>query len=389
MSGIAVMRALLLASDPLVAKVPADRVVAGDLPKGTVIPAITIEQVSSVDRRPVRMMPVQRVTDRVQVTVHAQDAVERLKLIGLVRRAAAGKLGDFDLVARVSVQTDGQGPDFTGPTGIKMRAQDFMVSYNEETSVAAAPVHDEDALALWARRSVAATDAEMAADDEYIRGLKEDGIWAKLDLLKIRPQRDEQAARLDYVNAAFDDIAVNSPTFLRGQGFIGDQIAAYLDSGFDPAAYPSAKYKAADAHLGVWLGTDISSGTQFDVGHSRAMIAGRNGAVAIVRSNQTAALNVALAVPTSIGFFCWTRRDANGFWTVKDDGVPVYSAQVAAGISLNQTLLSLAARTSGGVPANFSGRLQLAMMSGAGLTDLDLANFHARTKRRLQLAGAI
>lgn len=133
MSGVVILHTILTANAALTDVVPADRIIGEDLPDKTDIPAISIETVSSVDRKVVAPGALRRVTERVQVTVHAKDSTQRLALIGLVRRAAAGVLGHFDEFTRVSVQTEGQGPDFTGDTGIRMRMQDFMVSFNENT----------------------------------------------------------------------------------------------------------------------------------------------------------------------------------------------------------------------------------------------------------------
>jgi len=132
MSGIAVVQQLLVAYAPLTAVVPASRIVAEDLPLDMDLPAISIAQISSVDRKVLKRGDKRRVTDRVEVAVLARDASERLLLVGLVRRAAADFIGDLDEVTEVSITTDGQGPDVTiEPPGIRTRSQDLLVSYNE------------------------------------------------------------------------------------------------------------------------------------------------------------------------------------------------------------------------------------------------------------------
>ncbi len=132
MSGIGVLRTLFLAHGPLVAVVPDARIIGEALPAGTQLPALSLEIISSVDRRPLKIGGTRRVTDRVQVTVHTNDASQRNQIMGLVRLAAAGAIGDFGTATAASVQTDGQGPDTTDPeTRIRTRSQDFLVSYNE------------------------------------------------------------------------------------------------------------------------------------------------------------------------------------------------------------------------------------------------------------------
>jgi hypothetical protein len=132
-SGIVVIRALLVAHAPLTALVPESRIVADHLPQDTDLPAISVLSISSVDRKVLRPRAKRRVTDRVEVSVLARDASERLSLVRLVRSAAADRVADFDELSEVSVTTDGQGPDVTTETGIRTRSQDFLVSYNEAT----------------------------------------------------------------------------------------------------------------------------------------------------------------------------------------------------------------------------------------------------------------
>lgn len=300
----------------------------------------------------------------------------------------APAVNDIVTLADGSVHTI-QGLETLAPAGI-----DIMHDCRIRAGAAfgAEPVYDADAVALWSRRLVAPTEAEKAADHELIVGLKTDGVWAKLDLLKIRAQSNEQAARLDYVNPAWDEVAINSPSFLRNQGFIGDALTSYLDSGFDPGAAPGAKYKQADCHMGLWLGTDIGSSSQYDCGHARSLILGRNGTngnTAAIRANQKGGVNYRLPAPTSIGWLCWTRDNALTFKAVKDDAAPTTLSQAAAGLAINQTFLSLAARSAAGAPSNFSGRLQRVMHAGGNLSDAQLAALYARLKRRLEQAGAI
>jgi hypothetical protein len=133
MSGIVVMRAVLAADAPLVAACPADQIVADDLPIDIALPALSVTLISSVDRKVLQRGSVRRVTERVQVTVMARDATERLELVALVRSAAAARIGDFADVADVSIQTESRGPDMTTEGGIRVGMQDFLVSFNEAT----------------------------------------------------------------------------------------------------------------------------------------------------------------------------------------------------------------------------------------------------------------
>lgn len=133
MSGIEVIREILCADAAVLALVPEDRIVADVLPEGVALPALSIEHIGGVDRKVLKPGVKTRVVDRVQVMIHAADATDRLALAKAVKRAGAGKVGDWAGVTEVSVQTDGQGPDLTSESDVKMRPQDFLVSCNELT----------------------------------------------------------------------------------------------------------------------------------------------------------------------------------------------------------------------------------------------------------------
>lgn len=139
MSGLVVLRAVLV-GDPLVtAAVPVERIVADELPLDTPLPALSITMISSVDRKALRRSALRRVAERVQVTILARDATERLDLTARVRAAAEGLVGDVAGIAAVSIQSEGQGPDLTTEAGIRIRTQDFIVSFNEPTAIGDVP----------------------------------------------------------------------------------------------------------------------------------------------------------------------------------------------------------------------------------------------------------
>ena len=70
MSGVAVIRYLLANNAAVLAVVPANRIIAGDLPINTVLPAIAVEQVSSLPVNHLRINESPKMhIDRVQVSV--------------------------------------------------------------------------------------------------------------------------------------------------------------------------------------------------------------------------------------------------------------------------------------------------------------------------------
>lgn len=132
MNGVIAVRSLLVGDLRVTALVPPERIAAGALPQGTVLPAIALMSIGSVDRNIPSPGPKRRVTERVQVTVLARTYPEAKAIIAAVRAAAADRMPQIDGLSAVTVHTDSAGPDFLDEeTGIHMQTQDFRVSFNE------------------------------------------------------------------------------------------------------------------------------------------------------------------------------------------------------------------------------------------------------------------
>lgn len=132
MNGVIAVRSLLVADTGVTTLVPAARIVAGVVPQGTALPAISLMSVSSTDRNIPSPGPKRRVTERVQVTVLARSYPEAKSLIAAVRAAAADRMPAVEGLTDVTVHTESAGPDFLDEeTGIHMQTQDFRVSFNE------------------------------------------------------------------------------------------------------------------------------------------------------------------------------------------------------------------------------------------------------------------
>jgi hypothetical protein len=137
MSGALVIRALLVASAPLVALVPAVRIMSDVLDQDIALPAIGMQKISDVDDRPLRRGSKRFVTERVRVVLYAPDDSSRRAILKLIKSAAADQIrASFPGVAGlagvtgVSVLGAGGGPSFL-VDNIRGGSLDFMVSYNE------------------------------------------------------------------------------------------------------------------------------------------------------------------------------------------------------------------------------------------------------------------
>jgi hypothetical protein len=133
MDGVAAVRAALLDHPDMIDAVPGDRIVAGDLPEGTTLNAISLESVSKVDRNIAAPGGMRHVRERVQLTVHARNYVEQKAVMRAVRRAAPDQI-DIEVpgIEAVTIHTQPSGPDFRIPgASIWCGVQDFLVTYLE------------------------------------------------------------------------------------------------------------------------------------------------------------------------------------------------------------------------------------------------------------------
>lgn len=138
MSGVAVIVFMLNDSSPLIAGlgtvggIAADkRIAAGDLPLGTLLPALSVHQISDVARTTVAMNESKTlITEYVQVTVHAKTYPQQKALLELVRKACPHRTGTINGVDVVSILPEGAGPDLPeADTGNQVQARDFIVKW--------------------------------------------------------------------------------------------------------------------------------------------------------------------------------------------------------------------------------------------------------------------
>ena len=132
MSGVVAARYLLVNSAAVLAQVPAQRIKAGELPEGTPLPAISIAQVNTDERKSVSGRETKRLFDeRVQITVHAEGYSQADSILGLVLKALpATTRGDVGGIAVDSIESLGRNPDdFDEQPGVHQHSRDFAVRY--------------------------------------------------------------------------------------------------------------------------------------------------------------------------------------------------------------------------------------------------------------------
>lgn len=132
MSGVNVVVYLLTHNTNLVAQVPAAHIKAGILPQGTTMPAIGVAEITGSSRNIVAMNATSKmITERVQVTVLAEDYPTKKTILNLVRKALPQTRGAVDSITVDSVLDDTEGPDIDDPLqGIYIQTQDFIVKFS-------------------------------------------------------------------------------------------------------------------------------------------------------------------------------------------------------------------------------------------------------------------
>lgn len=130
MSGVRVIWYLLKTDAAVLAKVPAAKILTGTLPVKTVLPAISVRQISGVEPIAVDHGPGQVRTDRVQVTVLAPAYDVKREILDLVRTACATRRGTVNGVNVDAILTDGEGPDLDDPEAkIYEQSRDFLIRW--------------------------------------------------------------------------------------------------------------------------------------------------------------------------------------------------------------------------------------------------------------------
>ena len=132
MNGVAALRVVSLSNAALLAIVPAANIRAGILPQGTVLPAIGLTTISSIERSIPNAPRVRRVLERIQATILAKDYDQLRAVRRALKTAAADKRPIVDGIDQVVVLLDGAGPEFMDDgASFYLTTQDFRVSFNE------------------------------------------------------------------------------------------------------------------------------------------------------------------------------------------------------------------------------------------------------------------
>ena len=244
-------------------------------------------------------------TGDLRYVLNKEDGAKVLSMLfqsGWSGRAELGLLDDDDLVLKVS------------PDGDAWRE---ALRVNRHTGRVGFPVMDallrpatQDVLIAFATPP-GRTRAFLI--DDLIAALEAAGVWERLSALYLTAAHDDQAARQNLKTPGLYDLSpANDPAFAVGEGYTGDGVDAWLDTGLSALALADGGTGVA---AGLWMTSNPSPGTsQFPLGPadgdetlSMAISPSTGNFSARVGSD---ALAVFGAAPAVTGHFCVSRTGA-------------------------------------------------------------------------------
>jgi hypothetical protein len=200
------------------------------------------------------------------------------------------------------------------------------------------PTYGAEAEALFARFAVDPGEARRGQIDSLIGALKAAGAWAKLDALYLFAAHDAQAARLNWIQPAFDATAVNGPTFTADRGYAGDGASAYLDTGFNDLT-GSALWSQDAMCAGIWVNQWAGSSNSVLglTGGTASLRIGASATTIVSRIHSTTSFNPAFS-NASPGHLVATRDGATSSRMLRN-GASVTTSTAASTANANATVV--------------------------------------------------
>lgn len=224
---------------------------------------------------------------------------------------------------------------------------------------------------------------------DLICGLVEDGIWDKLDLLRIYATQSSSIALLNVKSSSYTGTIHGSPTFTADAGFTGieSSTTTYIDSGFDPST-AGGVYTRDLAHVSGWCISPTAMQPAFGYENAGSTSVTHIWPKYVVDGLAYNRVNIGGAGHGSSGIDPVGHFVANrpGLHQVYRNGVQYDFALSAAPALNNLNFYELGTNNNG--TALGSGNQQLMVSAGADLTDPDIANFYSRLLTYMTAVGA-
>ena len=243
---------------------------------------------------------------------------------------------------------------------------------------------DSDAIALFDRMTVEPDVNRKAAISTLVTSLKSAGIWAKLDALYVLAAHDAQAARLNWVQDAFNLTPVNAPVFTVDRGYKGDGVAAYLESGFNPTV-GSPKFSQNSNGFGAWcLSDDEAAAGVFTMGSTYFAIEPFGTGKTLFYSRNASSGSDSTPHAGTPGLYSSSRDNASTF-KMRRNGTTLETKTKASVAPSSETITILKRN---GATALSTNQIASVFMSGA-MSDQEAADFYAVKLDYLQAVGAV
>lgn len=258
---------------------------------------------------------------------------------------------------------------------------------------------DVDVVA-WAAAVVGAggtvSDARKALLNTMVAGLKNDGVWSKLDRLWIFAAENSTSALRDFVARSAATLT-GAPTFTADRGYVGQDATnptIYIDSQYNPTT-DATTFASNSCHISAWSRTNTASVNGGSL-NGLADNAGNNATgitVTFTDGNVYGRINDATAsgsqgVPgTRIGHWVVNRSGASAT-QVYQSGALFSSPNATSGSFPNSTIIILANVLVGNAFFHGTPNQVSATSMGGSLTSTDATNFYNRLQTYMTAVGA-
>jgi len=259
-----------------------------------------------------------------------------------------------------------------------------------QTAALGGVAYDPDAAAYFAAMSVQPDATRKGLINDYIVGLKADGVWSLLDLVYILASHDSQAAGLNAKTPASNTITVSGTvTFTTDLGYgPATSGGAGLDTNFNPAT-AGGNWTQNSASLFSWVNSTTSNtanSLRGTIGNSAATISclPRTGGDVFTARANAAVVSSFGTIASRLGSRCLSRTASTTTNGQVNGAVSGLTSAVVSSAVTSQNVFLL---RQGASSDNDYDRLALATLGG-GLTGTQMTALHNRSSTFLTAIGA-
>ena len=242
---------------------------------------------------------------------------------------------------------------------------------------------ETETVALVRRFTTAPTGARIFVIDQTIAGLKNAGLWTKLDCLWFMAAEVADQALTNWISGSFTMTVNGTPTFTADRGYTGNNSSGYLQTGFNPTTAPSPQFTQNSASYGFYSRTS-GSGNGTCIGHETSWMNPRTGSNVIqARLTRGATFASAASLDGSGSFTAY--RTLSTEYNINARGTKFTDVAGTSAASTNSEFWMCAANNT--TPLYSTRQLACAYIGG-GLTDAEATNIQSITLGYIAAVGA-